>query len=152
MSPTLYEHNIGAACGAWWKGDVNQCGAPNGYMVVDVKGDKLKWHYKGTGHDFSYQFRLYKKGEFKAYPDCIVANVWDWDSACRVVWYQDGKRMGDMEQFTGADEERASQLKDPSKAPKTAHLFHALPTDGAKEIKVELTNRFGEVYTQVITL
>lgn len=152
VSPTLYEHNIGAACGAWWKGHVNQCGAPNGYMVVDVKGDKVKWHYKGTRRDFSYQFRLYNKGEFKAQPDCIVANVWDWDSACRVVWYQDGKRMGDMEQFVGSDEERASQLKDPSKASKTGHLFRALPANGAKEIKVELTNRFGEVYTQLIRL
>lgn len=46
VSPVLYEHNIGAACGGWWTGWVNQCGAPNGYMVVDVDGNDLKWHYK----------------------------------------------------------------------------------------------------------
>ena len=82
----------------------------------------------------------------------MVANVWDWDSACRVVWYQDGKPMGDMEQFIGSDEERASQLKDRSKAEPTAHLFRAMPSDGAKQIKIEFTNRFGEVYTQTISL
>lgn len=45
----IYEHNIGAACGAWWAGHVNRCGAPNGYLVVTVKGDDVKWRYKATG-------------------------------------------------------------------------------------------------------
>lgn len=152
VTPTLYEHNIGAACGGWWAGWVNQCGAPNGYMVVDVDGDNVKWHYKATRRDFAYQFRIYNKGEFTAQSSFVVANVWDWDSACRVVWYQDGKPMGDMEQFVGSDEERASQLKDRSQAEPTAHLFRAMPSDGARQIKIEFTNRFGEVYTQTISL
>lgn len=152
VSPTLYQHNIGAACGAWWAGWVNQCGAPNGYLVVDVDGTQLKWHYKSTRRDFSYQFRLYNKGEFLSQSSFVVANVWDWDEACRIVWYQDGKFMGDMEQFVGSDEERASQLKDRAAAVKTAHLFRAMPADGARQIKVEWTNRFGEVYVQTIDL
>ena len=152
VTPTLYEHNIGAACGGWWAGWVNQCGAPNGYMVVDVDGDNVKWHYKATRRDFAYQFRIYNKGEFTAQSSFVVANVWDWDSACRVVWYQDGKPMGDMEQFVGSDEERASQLKDRSQAEPTAHLFRAMPSDGARQIKIEFTNRFGEVYSQTVNL
>ena len=56
--------------------------------------------------------------------------------------------MGDMERFTDSDEERAAQLKNRAKAPKTGHLLRLMPSDGAKEIRVELTNRFGEVYTQ----
>ena len=152
VTPSLYQHNIGAACGAWWAGWVNQCGAPNGYMVVDVDGNNVKWHYKATRRNFAYQFHLYGKGQFQSQSSFVVANVWDWDSACRVVWYQDGKPMGDMQQFTDADEERASQLKDRSKAVQTAHLFRAMPADGAKQIKVEFTNRFGDVYTQTINL
>lgn len=152
VAPNLYEHNIGAACGAWWAGWVNQCGAPNGYMIVDVNGDKLKWHYKGTRRSLSYQFHLYNKGEFTAQNSFVVANIWDWDSTCKAVWYQDGKLMGDMEQFTGSDEERASQFKDRSRAPKTAHLFRALPADGAKTVKVVFTNRFGEKYSQTVNL
>lgn len=148
----LYQHNIGAACGAWWAGWVNQCGAPNGYLVVDVDGDRLKWHYKATRRDFAYQFRLYNKGEFRSQAPFVVANVWDWDDTCRIVWYQDGKPMGEMEQFVGADEERAAQLKNPATAVQTAHLFRALPADGARQVKVEWTNRFGEVYTQTIDL
>lgn len=152
VTPQLYEHNIGAACGAWWIGWVNQCGAPNGYMVVEVNGNDLKWHYKGTRRDFSYQFRLYTKGAFLTQSSFVVANVWDWDSACRVVWYQDGKPMGDMEQFVDADETIAALKKKRSDAVMTGHLFRAMPADGAKEIKVEMTNRFGEVYTQTIKL
>ena len=60
--------------------------------------------------------------------------------------------MGDMERFTDSDEERAAQLKNRAKAPKTGHLFRLMPSDGAKEIRVELTNRFGEVYTQTLRL
>ena len=152
VSPVLYEHNIGAACGGWWTGWVNQCGAPNGYMVVDVDGNDLKWHYKGTRRDFSYQFRIYNKGEFKSQSSFVVANVWDWDSACKVVWFQDGKPMGEMEQFVDSDEERASELKNRASAEKTGHLFRAMPADGSKEIRVEFTNRFGEVYTKSIRL
>ena len=131
---------------------MNQCGAPNGYMVVDVNGDELKWHYKATRRDFSYQFRLYKPGEFLTQSSFVVANIWDWDSTCKAVWYQDGKSMGDMEQFTDADETIAAMKKNRSSAVKTAHLFRAMPSDKAKEIKVEFTNRFGEVYTQTIRL
>lgn len=152
VSKNLYEHNIGAACGAWWAGWVNQCGAPNGYMIVDVDGTNVKWHYKSTRHNLNYQFKLYNKGRFTTQSSFVVANVWDWDNSCRVVWYQDDKRMGDMEQFVDSDEERAEQLKDRSQAVKTAHLFRAMPSDGAKQIKVEFTNRFGEVYTQTINL
>ena len=152
VTANLYEHNIGAACGAWWAGWVNQCGAPNGYMVVDVKGDKLKWHYKGTRRDFSYQFRLYKPGEFLTQSSFVVANIWDWDNACSVVWYQDGKLMGEMEQFTDTDETFAALRKNRANLVKTAHLFRAMPSDGAKELKVIFTNRFGETYTQIINL
>lgn len=152
VAPNLYEHNIGAACGAWWAGWVNQCGAPNGYMVVDVDGNELKWHYKATRRDFSYQFRLYGKGDFLTQSSFVVANIWDWDSACRVVWYQDGQLMGDMEQFTDADETIAAMKKKRSDAVKTAHLFRAMPSDKAREVKVEFTNRFGEVYVQTIRL
>lgn len=152
VTPTLYEHNIGAACGAWWKGWTNRCGAPNGYMVVDVNGNQLKWHYKGTRRDFSYQIRLYNKDEFNTQSSFVVANIWDWDSACRVVWYQDGKLMGEMEQFIDMDPTRVAELGHRYAGDRTAHLFRVMPSDGAKQIKVEFTNRFGELYTGTIDL
>lgn len=152
VSDNLFEHNIGAACGAWWSGWVNRCGAPNGYMLVDVDGNDLKWHYKPTRHYLSYQMRVYNKGEFQTQPDFVVANVWDWDKNCKVEWYQDGKSMGEMSRFTDADEVYVSGLKNKKNPTVTAHLFRALPSDGAKEVRVVFTNRFGEKYEQTISL
>ncbi len=153
VSPHLYEHNIGAACGAWWDSWVNQCGAPNGYLLVDIKGNNLKWHYKGTRRSFSYQFQTYNKGEFKSQSSFIVANIWDWDKSCKVVWYQDGRLMGDMEQFVDVDENFAASKKGSNKElPKTGHLFRAMPSDGAKEIKIVFTNHFGEVFSQKLKM
>lgn len=153
VTPDLYEHNVGAACGSWWAGWINQCGAPNGYLVMDVDGENLKWRYKSTRRDFSYQFRVYGKGEFASQSSFVVANVWDWDSKWRVVWYQDGKPMGEMEQFDGMDANRLKEVGgNPMRAIKTPHLFRVMPSDGAKEIKIEATNRFGETFSQTIQL
>ena len=109
---------------------------PEWLHVVDVDGNRLKWRYKATRRDFSYQFRLYGKGEFAGQSSFVVANVWDWDSAWRVVWYQDGKLMGDMEQFVDVDAERLAEAGERARAVRTAHLFRAMPADGTKEIKV----------------
>ena len=148
VSDNLMEHNIGAACGAWWDRDVNRCGAPNGYMVVDIDGDKLKWHYKSTGHSMSYQMRLYGVGQMKSQPEYLVANVWDYDEKGSVEWEQDGKPMGCMEQFTDVDEFYASTQGYKKGLTLTPHLFRAKPSAGAKKIKVIFTNRFGEKYEQ----
>lgn len=60
----IYEHNIGAACGAWWRGDVNRCGAPNGYLVVKASADSLTSQYKPTGGDYAQQMRVYSRVNF----------------------------------------------------------------------------------------
>ena len=104
-APTIYEHNIGAACGAWWAGHVNRCGAPNGYLVVQVKGDDVKWRYKATGCSPDYQFRLYQPGEFESQKDYVVANIWDWDWTYTVNWYEDGVLKGAMQAFDDEDQD-----------------------------------------------
>lgn len=149
VNANLYQHNIGAACGAWWAGGVNRCGAPNGYLVVDVRGDEIRWHYKSTGLPADRQMRVYGKGEFESQPDCIVANVWDYDNACKVEWYQDGKPMGAMERFTDTDQAFIIQEGKRKSGSETAHLFRCRPEGPCKEVKVVFTNRFGERYETV---
>ena len=146
----LFEHNIGAACGAWWRSHVNRCGAPNGYMVFDVDGDSLKWHYKTTGAPTSYQMRVYPRGKFFNQTQYVVANVWDWDPSCKVEWEQDGKPMGEMEQFEGVDEAFAESKEYKSGLTQTRHLFRVLPSLEAKTVKIVFTNRFGEKYVQTV--
>lgn len=148
----LYQHNIGAACGAWWASWVNRCGAPNGYLVVDVNGDDVKWHYKSTRRTTDYQFKLYAPGQFLTQKDAVVANVWDWDNLCKVEWYQDGTLMGAMEQFTDMDQTYRETINNQDKVPNTAHLFRAVPSASAKNIRIVFTNRFGEQYGQTLSL
>ena len=148
-------NNIGAACGAWWWGDVNRCGAPNGYMIVDVDGTKVKCIYKATGKSTEYQIHVYGKGEFRTQKDFIVANIWDYDDKCNVEWIQDGVNKGKMEQFKDKDEEY-SRIKNEHHVnlPEcyTDHLFRTKPERDAKKIEIIFTNHYGEKYKESIIL
>lgn len=150
LADNIYEHNVGPVCGFHWLGKVGRCGAPNGYMWVEVDGKNLKWHYKSTNHDLDYQFKIYKPGKFETQPQYIVANVWDWDPTCRVKWYEDGILKGEMEQFTDIDQDYCKLGR--VNIYWTDHLFRAKPSETAKSIKIEVVNRFGETYTQTVKL
>lgn len=136
----LYQHNIGAASGAWWGGDANRCGAPRGYMVVDVCGDSLTWTYEAAEQHRDNVMRVYAPGEFKGLDGCVVANVWDCDSRTKVEWLLDGKRMGKMERFVGTDF-NCGVSKD--KTVPSAHLFKCRPGVRSGKVTVVVTDRFG---------
>ena len=147
VSKSLYQHNIGAACGAWWTGHVNRCGAPNGYMTVRVEGKTVKWHYKPTGHSADRQMSIYGVEKDERKDGYLVANVWDYDSGCTVEWYQDGRSMGRMERFTAVDPAYASSQGRLMPDSETPHLFRCRPADGAGVVRIVFTNRFGEKYS-----
>ena len=98
----------------------------------------------------SRQMTLYAPGEFSSQKDYVVANVWDYDSKCRVEWYQDGRAMGAMERFTDVDEGYNSRYARRKSDSETAHLFRCKPQGEYKEIRVVFTNRFGEQYSDTI--
>lgn len=150
LANNIYEHNVGAVCGFHWQGNSSRCGTPNGYMIVDVDGDNIRWHFKPTGHDLSYQFKIYKPGEFSSQTEYIVANVWDWDNTYKINWYEDSILKGSMEQFSDIDQDFIDSGR--VKVYRTDHLFRAKPSSTAKEIKIEVINRFGETYTKTIEL
>ena len=153
VTPVIYEHNIGAACGAWWAGDVNRCGAPNGYLVVNVTGDDISWQYKATGRPFDYQFRVYKPGEFQSQPKYLVVNVWDYDPAWKLSYYEDGvEKSGVMEAFDDEDQDYITMKEGKATGYHTSHLFRVRPTDKAKSVKIVATNRFGQSFTQTVDL
>jgi len=64
----ITEHNSGAVCATWWWAgyytpqlNLAQDGAPGGYRVASMKGDKMSSYYKGTGRAAEYQFRTYDR-------------------------------------------------------------------------------------------
>ncbi|HEU5219291.1 MAG TPA: calcineurin-like phosphoesterase family protein [Gemmatimonadales bacterium] len=146
------EHTLGAACGAWWTGDICYDGTPNGYGVFEVAGDELRWRYQATGRPADHQCTVYPAGADPRAPDEIVANAWNWDPSWTVTWYEGGERKGAMARRLGLDPVAVRTQSGPD-LPKrrgwvdpepTAHLFYA-PAGRGKEVRVEVTDRFGRV-------
>lgn len=152
-SPGLYEHNTAAACGLWWQTPVCEDGTPRGYGVYEVNGDDIAWYYKSTGEPVSYQMRVYFPGAVAESPESLVANIWNADSEWKIEWLEDGKVMGEMEQFTARDPLTLSLIADRSKlkyswtsASPTRHMYRATPLNPEARLTVRATDRFGHVY------
>lgn len=155
----IREHNIAALCGTWW--DTYHCkdGTPRGYKVYTCEDGKLTWYYKSIDRDRSFQMEVYAPGQCRENPDCVVVNVWDYDPAWRVEWYEDGVYMGLMTQVEEYSPLHATDLKatyekigrEPSEYKltiKANHYFAAKPSEKAADIKIKVTDRFGNVFTE----
>ncbi|MFO8175695.1 MAG: calcineurin-like phosphoesterase family protein [Longimicrobiales bacterium] len=153
-----HEHVSGTVCGAWWSGPICGDGTPGGYSVYEIMGEEVTWRYKSTGHDFQHQLRVYPRGADPKAPDEMVANVWDWDPAWTVVWYEDGERRGEMARRVGTDPLAEELLRGDELPPRrtwadpypVGHLFYAPASPQAREIRVEATDRFGRIYSGLI--
>lgn len=157
FNDSLMEHNTAAVCGIWWKGNICTDGTPNGYGVYEVDGTDIQWSYKSAGYPIEYQMRTYLPGHSEEYPSDIIVNVWNWDELWRVEWYEDGKKMGEMERFTDYDPEAKTICSNREKVvydwiipTKTDHLFRATPKNAKAKIEVKAIDRFGKTYKQII--
>ncbi len=155
IAPNLYEHIMSSVCGAWWQGPYAEDGTPKGYGVFEVRGDQLNWYFKSIGKSREHQFRAYPVGENPEQPGYITANVWNWDPEWKIFWYENDQRIGPMEAYSGIDPETVKSLADKSKlqykwitARQTDHLFRAKPNNPSAKIRVEVIDRFDNVYQQ----
>lgn len=151
------EHNTGAVCGTWWRGDVCLDGTPMGYGVYEVDGTDVSWYYKSSGYDKEYQLRAYKPGSKADQPAAVVANVWNWDSKWSVELYEDGVKTADMTQFEGYDRAAYELCSDKEKVVyswispiATTHLFLAEPKNPDAKLEVRATDRFGRTFTATV--
>lgn len=157
ISDNILEHVHGAACAAWWQGELGTDGTPGGYNVYEVKGNRLTWYFKAAGRPVSDQFALYPVGSDAAHPDFFIANVYNYDPLWKVYWLENGVRKGEMEQYWGEDP-GAKTLYPPGKNKKvpwlspgqTDHLFKARPTQNDADISVQVIDRFGASYTRAL--
>lgn len=155
QTPNLMEHITGAVCGTWWRADMCLDGTPRGYGVYEVDGDSVTWYFKSAGYPRSYQMRVYPAGSVSAYPEDIIANIWNWDSTWKVEWSENGVIQGEMNRFTGSDPDAAALCSDKQRMKydwisvfTTDHLFRATPKDKNAKFEVRVTDRFGNVYRQ----
>jgi hypothetical protein len=152
ISDNIFEMNIAGFCGAWWCGEVCIDGAPAGYKVLDMNGSDIEWIYKGCFHPLDYQAKVYV--DTPDYPGEVIANVWDFDPAWKVEYFEDGVKVCDMQRFKAQDILAKELYKDPSSLKRewvhsspTENMFRAKFSPDAKTLEVRATDRFGRVYS-----
>lgn len=153
----VYEHCHGTVCGAWWSGPICFDGTPNGYAVYEARGSELKWQYKGTGLDINEQFRVYDRGYHKDFPDEMSMNVWNYDPAWEISWFENGMKKGSPEKIVAVDP-LSVELHLGSQLPKRRewvepqlndHMFFFKP-ESKENLMIEVKDRFGNVYTKKV--
>ncbi len=153
ISENMFEINVAGLCGAWWCGEVCIDGSPAGFKYFEMDGNDVEWIYKGCGHPLDYQMKVYVNEA--DYPGQVVVNVWDYDPAWKVEYYEDGVLKGEMERFRAQDPLAKELYKDPASlkrqwvyAAPTDNMFKAPVSEGTKTVEVRVTDRFGRVYTE----
>ncbi len=154
-APNIIEHVHAAASGAWWQGEICVDGSPKGYTVYQIDGDSVTWYFKGINQEKHQQFKLYNLAADIKNPNCIIANVYNFDSKWKVRWYEDDVLKGEMTRYWGTDP-LAATLYLPGKNKKydwlsagsTYHLFKAQPQNSKAKIRVEVIDRFGNKYSR----
>ena len=132
IEKNVTEHNVGAICGAWWESLYCTDGTPRGYKVLSKHAGKLSWYYKPVDYSKKHIAEAYGIGQTKSHPNSVVVNVWDWDDAWKVEWYEDGVHMGSMDKV----------------AP--IHNFAATPSRYAKNVTISVESRFGQKWTETL--
>ena len=109
------EFVAGAMSGNWWWSKNCADGAPNGYSIWKIRGNKVVSDiYKGQNFKDSYQMRMYRGdaefgGEHEKFKlehgsGCVLVNVWNWDDGWRSEVYENGKLCGELEKLPTSGE------------------------------------------------
>lgn len=157
VNDSILEHTHAAASAAWWQGEVGLDGTPKGYSVYEADGNKLVWRFKGTGLPKDHQFKVYPVGADPDNSEAFVVNVYNYDPQWTVVWYENNILQGNMEQYCGVDP-LACELYQPGQNKKygwlcydkTNHIFKATPKQKGSDIRVEVTDRFGNKWSETL--
>ncbi|MBP5488615.1 MAG: calcineurin-like phosphoesterase C-terminal domain-containing protein [Bacteroidales bacterium] len=154
IAPGLMEHNAAPLSGLFWQALIAADGVPWGYYVYEVDGSNLKWYFKPVGLPRETQFSAYRVGEDPEKRDCIVANVWNYDSQWKVEWSENGVPKGAMERYTGHDRAIMKDIHDRCEKEykwkylgpaNSVHLFCAKPESPDSYVEITVTDRFGNV-------
>ena len=149
----LYEHVIPSLGGAWWQGTLCTDGTPRGYAVFEIDGQEVRWRYKCTDSPDEHQMVLYNGIEIPAFEGYAVANIWASDPAWRVEFAIDGKPCGQAERFEAYDPAAIAMYSDTSQMdhkwiyPSVSDHYYRVPLpEGARQVTVTATDRFGRTY------
>ena len=149
----VFEHVHAPLSTLFWQTPWSMDGVPAGYGVYEADGDRLTWYYKAVDLDRSRQFNAYPAGADRHKKEAVTVNVWNWDPAWEVRWYENGEPRGTMTRYTGYDEsiyDYVSRFSERFKhkyigSDLTEHLFYAVPSSPGAAVRVEVRDRFGNL-------
>jgi len=129
-------------------------GTPQGYLVMNVKGQEFDWYYKSVGHDKDFQMRAFSP--VKTGDGFVKVNVWNWSEGwSNPEWYENGVRKGEMEFHPEYDPEyldifagvtNKTTRKYCAPTDKT-YMFRITPSAGVTSGEIRVTDLFGNVYS-----
>ena len=143
--------------------DLYNDGTPNGYMVMEVDGDKVEWYYKSIGRERDYQMHVY--APHRTGGELVKVNIWNWSKNhwSTPEWWENGVKVGDMTHkfekdiaFLEDHKEKGPHPYSPKSKydtakPYTAHgMFHIKPSEGCRSGEVRVTDNFGVTYVQTV--
>lgn len=166
IAPNIFDHNVGAASGNYWRGATCKDGTPIGYQVFEINGSDIKWYFQTVDMPRDFQFKVYPPAQRndEINPDKLIVSVWNWDVAWKVECsYDGGKTFKAMTRCLDCYDPDAYEEygtkdnpKEPKKkyviAEKTDHIFLDIPPQGAKKVIVKVTDRFGEAFIKTQNL
>jgi hypothetical protein len=154
----IYEHNQAAISGAWWTDEICYDGTPKGFGIYTVEEKSIEWKYKSIGHPLEKQWESYAIGAHPNFPEEICVNIWNWDVNWQVFWYENGTKVGSLRREITFDPKayqlysgKEKPLKHPWVVPqRNDHMFFFKPLDSLANLELEVIDRFGNVYKELL--
>ncbi|MBO7071243.1 MAG: calcineurin-like phosphoesterase C-terminal domain-containing protein [Bacteroidales bacterium] len=134
-------------------------GDPQGYMVLNVRGEQMDWYYKSVGHGQDYQMRAYPPS--RSTDGTVKVTIWNWSEGWSTPeWYENGVKVADMELTPGVDPDYYDifQTVDNQTTRKYCQpstesmIFSVYPSPGATSGEIRVTDMFGNLYTQKVDI
>ncbi|MGK9121062.1 calcineurin-like phosphoesterase C-terminal domain-containing protein [Olivibacter jilunii] len=176
----LHEINVGAPCGNWYSGRVNEegiirsimsDGTPSGYIYLNINGNQYDADYKVAGKPDNYQMGLFHRK--------VLSTIW-WDNRgfiyanffmgtkdSKVAFRVDGGEWKGMQYTLEPDPAYVAELfhwdeteemfkgRRPTEPANCTHLWRGrLPGDigtGQHEVEVRATDMYGKTHIQKST-
>lgn len=143
--------------------ELSQDGAPNGYIVAEVKGDKMSWYYKAVGLERDRQMRVYSPAESNT--NFVKANIWNYSAGSWSTpeWWENGVKVADMELSAGESDydylkiyaelnkkKMSANSRNHSRPTEVLAMFKVVPTAGVTSGEVRVTDQFGVTYIEKV--
>ena len=154
----VMEISVSQVNGNLWFAPLCGDGMPRAVLCIEERDGEWQWHYDILGRESNNPIYLLSDEHSRE----VVIKVAGWEDAWRVEWTEDGESKGAMEQFTMVDPEYMHYVEQEANysevimqrlrrsAMPRNHYFRCTPSDGATSVTINVTDRFGRVYSHTV--